>query len=68
MQCESKKDIKKQILTDTETPTPKKDPIADISNKLKNLQNFFIQELSDVRAEIKNVTRSKIPDIPENRV
>ena len=34
----------------------KKDPNADISGKLENLQNFFIHELSDVKAEIKNVT------------
>ena len=57
-----------QLLTNIETPQPKKDPTADISDKLENLQNFFIHELSDVRAEIKNVTRSKIPDLTENKL
>ena len=42
--------------------------MADISEKLKNLQDFFIHELSDVRVEIKNVTRSKIPDLAENKL
>ena len=37
-------------------------------DKLENLQNFFIHELSDVRAEIKNVTRGKIPDLTENKL
>ena len=55
-------------MTDIETPPPKKDPTADISNKLENLQNFFIHELSDVRAEIKSVTCSKIPDLTENKL
>ena len=59
---EPKEDIEKQLLTDIETLPSKKDPVADISDKLENQQNFFIHELSDVRAEIKNVTRSKIPD------
>ena len=57
-----------QLLTNIKTPQPKKDPTADISDKLENLQNFFIHELSDVRAEIKNVTRSKIPDLTENKL
>ena len=35
---------------------------------MENLQNFFIHELSDVRAEIKNVTCSKIPDLTENKL
>ena len=60
---EPKEDIEKQLLTDIETPPPKKDPIADISDKLENLQNFFIHELSGVRTEIKNVTCSKIPNL-----
>ena len=50
---EPKEDIEKQLFTDIETPPPKKDPITDISGKLEDLQNFFIHELSDVRAEIK---------------
>ena len=37
---EPKEDIEKQLLTDIETPPPKKDPIADISDKLENVQNF----------------------------
>ena len=59
---EPKEDIENQILTDIETPPPKKDPIADISDKLENLQIFFIYELSDVRAEIKmlRVAKSQI--------
>ena len=65
---EPKEDIEKPLLTDVETPAPVKDRISDISDKLKNLQNFFIQEISDVRAEIKNVTRSKIPDLTKNRL
>ena len=65
---EPKEDVEKQLLTNTETPPPKKDPIADISDKLENLQNFFIYELSDVRAEIKSVTCSKIPDLTENKL
>ena len=65
---EPKEDIEKQLLTDVETPPPKKDPIADISDKLENLKNFFIHELSDVRAEIKSVTCSKIPDLTENKL
>ena len=64
---EPKEDIEKQLLTDIETPPPKKDAIADISDKLENLQNFFIHELSDVRAEIKSVTCSKIPNLTENK-
>ena len=43
-------------------------PIADILDKLENLQDFFIHELSDVRAEIRNITRSKIPDLTENKL
>ena len=39
---EPKEDIEKQLLTDIETPPPKKGPLADISDKLENLQNFFI--------------------------
>ena len=65
---EPKGDVEKQLLTNIETPPPKKDPIADISDKLENLQNFFIHELSDVRAEIKSVTCSKIPDLTENKL
>ena len=49
---EPKEGIEKQLLTDIETPPPKKDSIEDISDKLENLQNFFIHEPSDVRAEI----------------
>ena len=64
---EPKEDIEKQLLNDTETPPPKKDPIANISNKFESLQNFFIHEFLDVRAEIKNVTCSKIPDLTENK-
>ena len=65
---EPKEDIEKPLLTDVETPAQVKDPISDISDKLNNLQNFFIHEISDVRAEIKNVTRSKIPDLTKNKV
>ena len=65
---EPKDDVEKQLLTDIETPPPKKDPIADISDKLENLQNFFIHELSDVREEIKSVTCSKIPDLTKNKL
>ena len=65
---EPKEDVEKQLLTNIETPPPKKDPVADISDKLENLQNFFIHELSDVRAEIKSVTCSKIPDLTENKL
>ena len=65
---EPKEDIEKQLFTDIKTPPPKKDPIADTLDKLENLQNFFIYELSDVRAEIKNVTCSKIPDLIENKL
>ena len=61
-------DIEKQLLTDVETPPPKKPQIADISDKLENLQNFFIHEILGVRAEIKNVARSKIPDLTENKL
>ena len=46
---EPKNDVEKQLLTDIETPQPKKDPIADISDRLENLQNFLIHELSDVK-------------------
>ena len=42
--------------------------IADLLDKLENLQNFFIHELSDVRAEIKSVTCSKFPDLTENKL
>ena len=59
--------IEKQLLTDIETPPRKKDPVADISDKLENLQNFFIHELSDVRTEIKNVTRNKIPNLTKTK-
>ena len=65
---EPKEDVEKQLLTDIETSPPKKYPIADISYKLENLQNFFIYEPSDVRAEIKSVTCSKIPDLTENKL
>ena len=51
---ESKENIEKRLLTDIEMSPPKKDPNADISDKLENLQNFFIHELLDVRAEIKS--------------
>ena len=64
----NEKRIEKQLLTDVEMPPPKKDPIADISDKLENLKNFFIHDISDVRPEIKNVTRSKIPDLTENKL
>ena len=59
---EPKEDTEKQLLTDIETPPSKKDPIADISDKLEHLQNFFIHELSDVRSEMKNlrVAKSKV--------
>ena len=65
---EPKEDTEKQLLTDTETPPPKKYPIADILDKLENLQNFFSHELSDVTAKIKDVTRIKIPDLTENKL
>ena len=65
---EPKDDIKKQLLTNVETPPPKNPPSADISDKLENLQNFFIHEILGVRAEIKNVARSKIPDLTENKL
>ena len=61
-------DIEKQLLTDVETPPPKKNQIADISDKLENLQNFFMHEILGVRAEIKNVARSKITDLTENKL
>ena len=35
---------------------------------LEILKNFFIHEFSDVRAEMKTVTRSKIPDLTENKL
>ena len=57
----------KQLLTDAETPPPKKNLIAGISDKLENLQNFFIHDISDVRAKLKNVTRIKIPVLTENK-
>ena len=59
---EPKEDTEKQLLTDIETPPSKKDPIADTSDKLEHLQNFFILELTDVRSEMKNlrVTKSKV--------
>ena len=65
---EPKDDIEKQLLTNVETPPPKKNQIAHISDKLENLQNFFIHEILGVRAEIKNVARSKIPDLTENKL
>ena len=65
---EPKDDIEKQLLTNVETPPPTKTQIADISDKLENLQNFFIHEILGVRAEIKNVARSKIPDLTENKL
>ena len=65
---EPKDDIEKQLLTNVETPPPKKPQIADISDKLENLQNFFIHDILGVRAEIKNVARSKIPDLTENKL
>ena len=60
---EPKEDIEKQLLIDYETPPPKtkKDPIANISDKLENLQNFFIHELSDVRAEVENCSAQQNP-------
>ena len=59
---EPKEDVEKQLLTNIETPPPKKDPIADISDKLENPENFFIHELSDVRVEKKvlRVAKSQI--------
>ena len=65
---EPKDDIEKQLLTNVETPPPKKTQIAHISDKLENLQNFFIHEILGVRAEIKNVAHSKIPDLTENKL
>ena len=65
---EPKDDIEKQLLTNVETPPPKKPQIAHISDKLENLQNFFIHEILGVRAEIKNVARSKIQDLTENKL
>ena len=65
---EPKDDIEKQLLTNVKTPPPKKTQIAHISDKLENLQNFFIHEILGVRAEIKNVARSKIPDLTENKL
>ena len=65
---EPKDDIEKQLLTNVETPPPKIPQIADISDKLENLQNFFIHDILGVRAEIKNVARSKIPDLTENKL
>ena len=64
---EPKEDIEKQLLTNAETPPPKKDPIPDISDTLENLQNFFIHKIPDVRVEMKSVTHSKIPDLTENK-
>ena len=61
-------DIEKQLLTDVETPPPKKPQIADISDKLENLQNFIMHEILGVRAEIKHVARSKITDLTENKL
>ena len=49
----NEKRIEKQLLTDIETLPPKMDPIAGISDKLENLQNFFIHQISDVRLENK---------------
>ena len=53
---EPKEDIEKQLLTNVETPPPKKDPIPDISDKSENLQNFFIHKIPNVRVEMENVT------------
>ena len=65
---EPKKDMGKQLLTDAETPPPKKkNLIAGISDKLENLQNFFIHEISDVRTKLKNVMRIKIPVLTEKK-
>ena len=65
---EPKDDIEKQLLTNAETPPPKKTQIAGISDKLENLQNFFIHEILGVRAGTKNVALSKIPDLTENKL
>ena len=35
---------------------------------MENIHNFFLHELSDVRAGIKNVTRSKFPDLIKNKI
>ena len=53
---EPKEDIEKQLLTNVETPPPKKDPIPDISDKSENLQTFFIHKIPNVRVEMENVT------------
>ena len=37
---EPKEDVEKQLLTDIETPPPKKDPVAGILGKLENIRNF----------------------------
>ena len=65
---EAKEDIEKQLLTDIETPPPKKRPNCRYSGYVGKPTNFFILELSDVRAEIKNITRTKIPDLTENKL
>ena len=65
---EPKQNTENQILTDTETPTPKKVQLQIYRISWKNKQNLFILKLSGVRAEIKNVTFSEIPDLTENRV
>ena len=62
---EPKEDKEKQFL---QKHLHQNDLTADISDKLENLQNFFIHELSDVRAEIKNVTHSKLPNLTENKL
>ena len=35
--------MENQSLSGTKLPTPQKDPIADITKKFENLQNFFTQ-------------------------
>ena len=35
---------------------------------MEKIHNFFIHELSDVRAEIKNITCRKIPDLTEKKL
>ena len=49
----NEKRLEKQLSTDIETLPAKMDPIAGISDKLENLQNFFIHQISDVRLENK---------------
>ena len=50
---ELKKDIEKKLLIDIETTPPNKDPIADILDKLENLQRFFIQRTFGRKSENK---------------